>query len=173
MTAKVHKKPWKMRPIVCCVGYMMNSWSKWRDNWLQKLKHLIPTYIKDSQQVLDEIKTSNLPPNAKLFTCDANSIYNNIDIKHTITVTCWWLNDINGKEQLPSNFLLEAVIHAMKIIMRNNLFEWGNLFFFLQLIGTAMGTSAAVMWAKLYYAYHKVHKLIPTHRQFLFDILGI
>jgi len=116
MTANVIKKLWKMRPIVCCAGSMMNSWSKWLDYWLQKLKHLIPTYIKDSQQVLDEIKTSNLPPNAKLFTCDANSIYNNIDIKHTIPVICWWLNDINDKEQLPSNFLLEAVTHAMKIL---------------------------------------------------------
>ena len=179
MTAKIHKNPWKMRPIVCCAGTMMNSWSKWLDYWLQKLKHLIPTYIKDSQQVLDEIKTIELPPNAKLFTCDANSMYNNIDTEHAITVISWWLKDMDEKEQLPANFPLEAVIHAMKTIMRNNIFEWGDLFF-LQLIGTAMGTSAAVMWATLYYAYHEVHTLIPAHGQFLLyfkrfidDILGI
>ena len=166
MTAKIHKNPWKMRPIVCCAGTMMNSWSKWLDYWLQKLKHLIPTYIKDSQQVLDEIKTIELPPNAKLFTCDANSMYNNIDTEHAITVISWWLKDMDEKEQLPANFLLEAVIHAMKIIMRNNIFEWGDLFF-LQLIGTAMGTSAAVIWATLYYVYHDVHTLIPVHGQLL------
>ena len=89
MTAKIHKNPWKMRPVVCCSGTMMNSWSKWLDYWLHKLKHLIPTYIKDSQQVLDEIKTINLPPNKKLFTYDANSIYNNIDTEHAITVISW------------------------------------------------------------------------------------
>ena len=75
-----------MQPIVCCAGTMMNSWSKWLNYWRQKLKHLIPTYIKDSQQVLDEIKTIELPPNAKLFTCDANSMYNNIDTEHAIRV---------------------------------------------------------------------------------------
>jgi len=34
----------------------------------------------------------------------------------------------------------------MKVIMRNNMFEWGDLFF-LQLLGMAMGTSSAIMWA--------------------------
>ena len=52
--------------------------------------------------------------------------------------------------------------------------------YFLQLIGTAMGTSSAVMWAMLYYAYHEVYKLIPLHgtsllyfKRFINDIFGI
>ena len=52
--------------------------------------------------------------------------------------------------------------------------------YFLQLLGTAMGTSSAVMWATLYCAYHGVHKLIPQHGQhllyfirFIDDIFGI
>ena len=159
---------------------MMNDWSKWLDYWLQKLKPNIPTYLKDSQQVLDELKHLRLPPNAKLFTCDAVSMYNNIDTEHAIRVISWWLNDMDEKGKLPANFPLEAVIHSMKIIMRNNLFEWGCLYF-LQLIGTAMGTSSAVMWATLlYYAYHEVHKLIPSHgacllyfKRFIDDIFGI
>ena len=31
MSAKVHKFPWKTRPIVCCVGTSMNCVSKWLD----------------------------------------------------------------------------------------------------------------------------------------------
>ena len=129
----------------------------------------MPTYVyvKDSQQVLDEVKTLNLPPNAQLFTCDANAMYNNIDTDHAITVITWWLNDLNNTQQLPNGFPLEAVIDAMTVIMRNNIFEFGDCYF-LQLIGTAMGTSAAVMWATLYYAYHEVHTLIPRHGQHLF-----
>ena len=140
----------------------MNDWSKWLDHWLQILKSNIPTYVKDSQQVLDDLKTIKVPPNAKLFTADATAMYNNIDTERTITVISWWLNDMNTKGQLLSNFPLEAVIHAMKIIMQNNIFEWGNLFF-LPLLGTAMGTSSAVMWATIYYVYHEVFKLIPNH----------
>ena len=52
--------------------------------------------------------------------------------------------------------------------------------YFLQLVGTAMGTSAAVMWATLYYGYHEVHTLIPRHgnkmlyfRRFIDDIFAI
>ena len=179
MTAKVHKSPWKMRPIVCCAGTMMNDWSKWLDYWLQKLKPSIPTFIKDGQQVLNEIELLQLPPNAKLFTADANSMYNNIDTEHAIRVIEWWLKKLDQNKQLPPDFPLEAVTYAMKTIMRNHIFEWGDLFF-LQLLGTAMGTSSAVMWATLYYAYHEVHTLIPNHghnllyfKRFIDDIFGI
>ena len=179
MTAKVHKTAYKMRPIVCCVGTFMNDWSKWLNYWLQQLKNLVPTYVKDSQQVLDDVKLITLPSNATLFTCDAHSMYNNIKTDHAIEVISWWLRDLDSKGLLPALFPLEAVIEAMTIIMQNNLFEFGDMYF-LQLLGTAMGTSSAVMWATLYYAYHEVHTLIPTHgdsllyfQRFIDDILGI
>ena len=91
MTCKVHKHPWKTRPIVCCSGTFLNDWSKWLNYWLQQLLFSVPTYIKDSQQVLDEVKNLNLPPGAKLFTCDANAMYNNIDTDHAIEVISYHL----------------------------------------------------------------------------------
>ena len=93
-----------MRPIVCCVGTFVNDWSKWLDYWLQQLKHLVPTYVKDSQQVLDDVKLINLPPNAKLFTFDAHSMYNNIKTSHAIEVITWWLTDLDDKGLLPALF---------------------------------------------------------------------
>ena len=104
----------------------MNGWSKWLDHWLQKLKHSVPTYIKDGQQVLDELRELNIPPGSKLFTCDANSMYNNIDTEHSIEVITWWLNDLKAQNKLEFNFPLKAVIDAMKIIMKNNIFEFGD-----------------------------------------------
>ena len=91
MTAKVHKTPWKTRPIVCCAGTWMNAWSKWLDYWLQKLKPFVKTFVKDSQQTIDEISTLELPQYALLVTCDANSMYNNIDTAHAIEVISKWL----------------------------------------------------------------------------------
>jgi hypothetical protein len=162
MSAKVHKTPWKMRPIVCCAGTLMNDWSRWLDYWLQKLKSHVPSYVKDSQQVLDELKNLYIPPGSRLCAADANSMYNNIDTDHAITVITWWLRDLDQRSLLPPGFPLEAVISAMTTIMRNNIFEFGDCYF-LQLLGTAMGTSAAVMWATIYYAYHEIHTLIPNH----------
>ena len=76
-----------MRPIVCCTGTLMNHLSCWLDHQLQKLKPLIPTYIRDSGQLLDLLANlSPLPPNAKVFTANTNSMYTNIDTDHAIEV---------------------------------------------------------------------------------------
>ena len=69
-------------------------------------------------------------------------MYTYIDTKHAIKVISWWLNKLNA--QLPNNFPLEAVKAAMKLIMKNNVFEFG-VFHFLQLINAALETSIAVI----------------------------
>ena len=65
--------------------------------------------------------------------------------------------------------------------MQNNHFEFGDLNF-LQLLGTAMGTSTAVMWATIYYSIHETKRLLPEYGQYLYanrlrrfinDIFGI
>ena len=94
-------------------------------------------------------------------------------------MTSWWLNDFEKKKKLPPKFPLEAVEDTVITIMRNNVFEWGDMYF-LQLLGTEMGTSAAVMWATIYFAYHEVHQLIPVHgvhlfyfKRFIDNIFGV
>ena len=176
---KIHKVPWKMRPIICCAGTFMNFWSKWLDFWFQKLKPFIPSYVKNGDQVLDDIEKLKLTISSLLFVTDAHSMYNNIDTDHAISVITWWIKDLEGKGQLPEDFPSVAVLSAMRIIMKNNIFEFGDMFF-LQLLGTAMGTSAAVMWATLYFAYHEVHTLLPKHGhnllyfiRYIDDIFGI
>ena len=61
--------------------------------------------------------------NARLFTVDATSMYTNIDTAHAIQVISLWLDGI----QLPEGFPLEAVKDAMALVMKNNIFEWGDL----------------------------------------------
>ena len=77
-------------------------------------------------------------------------MYNNIDTEHAIRVIGWWLDELDATLELPIGHPLDAIKSAMATIMRNNIFEWGDLCF-LQLLGTAMGTSVAVMWATLYF----------------------
>ena len=106
-------------------------------------------------------------------------MYNNFDTRHTIRVISTWLRDLHAKGELPDSSPLDAVISAMITIKSNNPFEWGNMYF-LQLIGTGMGTSATVMLGTLYFACHEEHTLIPEHghkmlyfRQFIDDIFAI
>ena len=167
MTAKVHKSPWKMRPIVCCAGTWMNDWSKWLDYQLRHLKCHVSSFVQDSQQIVEEVRQLRVPPNALLCTMDAQSMYNNIDTEHAIAVLDEWLDHLDATNQLPPLYPLDAIKDAYRLIMRNNLFEFGDTYW-LQLLGTAMGTSAAVMWATLYFGYHEERKLLPKYRLSLF-----
>ena len=50
----------------------------------------------------------------------------------------------------------------MALVMKNNIFEWEDLYF-LQLLGTAMGTYAACMCATIYFAVHEMGTIIPKY----------
>ena len=106
-------------------------------------------------------------------------MYNNIDTDHAIRAITWWIKDLDRRNLLPPGFPVNAVLSAMTLIMKNNLFEFRNLFF-LQLLSTAMGTSATVMWATIYFAYHEVHTILPKYghlllyfKRYIDDIFGI
>ncbi len=94
-----------------------------------------------------------------MFTADADSMYTNIDTTHAILVIRQWLDDLSPK--LHSDFPMAAVKDAMKIVMTNNLFQFGSMYF-LQLLGTAMGTSAVCMWATIYFSVHESKTLLPN-----------
>ena len=95
-------------------------------------------------------------------------MYNNIDTAHAIAVISAWLDQLSTHPNFPANYPLSAVKSAMATIMKNNHFEFGDLNS-LQLIGTAMGTSSACMWATIYYGTHETNTLIPTFKHQLKD----
>ena len=62
-------------------------------------------------------------------------MYTNIDTDHAIEVISEWLDSL----PLPKGLPLAVIKAAMELVMRNNMFVWGDCYF-LQLLGTAMGT---------------------------------
>ena len=57
------------------------------DYHLQKLMHLIPTYIRDCFEVKAEMEQlGQLPEGTRLFTMDATSMYTNIDTDHGLHI---------------------------------------------------------------------------------------
>ena len=178
MTAKIHKSPWVMRPIVATAGTFANDWSKWLHHQLAKLQPYVESYLRDTQDLLDALP-ARLPPNARLFTADARSMYTNIDTRHAIEVISLFMDELDAAGNLPECFPIEATKFAMSVIMTTNIFEFGDLRF-LQLVGTAMGTPAACAWATLYFAYHENHSILPSYRpqllfyrRFIDDVVGI
>ena len=90
----MHNTLGKTRPVVSTSGTIIAGLSKWLDHWLQKLRHKVPTYLKDSSHLIqlltDQVK---LPPGAKLFNADFKSMYTNIDTNHGTSQVEKWVEN--------------------------------------------------------------------------------
>lgn len=165
---KVHKNPWALRPVIAKCGTTIEGLSKWLDYELQKLRTNIPTYIKNSNEYHQKITSRKWPAGTLLFTADATAMYDNIDIDHGINSVKLWLDDL--RDELPTDFPpTDVIIDALDLVMRNNVARFGDCYF-KQMCGTAMGTSVAVIYAGLYYAWHEKIKLLPTYNRFILDL---
>ena len=178
LTFKVHKQPLKTRPVVSCVGSFNEVFSKWLDYQMKRLLPLSKTYLRDSQQVLEELAALGpLPLNARLFTADAVSMYTNIDTQHALEVFARWLTEF--PDEIPEKFPTKLFLQVLEQVMTRNLFQFDDTYY-RQIDGTAMGTSSACMFATLYYALHERLTILthfghamPFFKRFIDDILGV
>jgi hypothetical protein len=155
---KVHKTPWKTRPVVSGTNTVNEPLSKWIDYHLQQVLHLCPAYLKDSWQLLRDLRQlPPLPPDCMIYTADAVSMYTNIDNDHGISTMENWL--ALHEHELPAGFPTAKILNGLDIIMRNNVFTFGNRCW-KQRNGTAMGTSCACAYATIYYSFHEETALI-------------
>ena len=156
MLAKVHKSPWKTRPIISVSGSLLHGLGKWVDMCLQHIISTLPYVCKSSYHLTQELRTLTLQStNIKLFTMDAVSMYTNIDTDHALEKigeyvrTASITNLLNTKSIKP-----DVLLEALTIIMRNNVFKFGDTYWY-QKTGTAMGTPPAPPYATLYFALHE------------------
>lgn len=178
ITFKVHKQPTATRPIVSCVGSALNVYSKWLDYHMKMLVEQVPTYLRDSNQLLQETTSLGpLPQGSKIFTADAVSMYTNINSEDGIRVISEWIRIY--QDDLPENFPSELFIDVLKIVMENNIFQFDDTYW-LQRQGTAMGTSCACTYATLYWGFYerlyilpKWQHALPFLRRFIDDKFGI
>jgi hypothetical protein len=159
LTFKIHKIPLKTRPIVSVSGSLLHALGRWVDDQLQPLVRKLPSFISSSfelKQCLDRLP--QLPANARLFMFDAVSMYTSIDTDHALATIATFLRTHELALGLPA----EALISGLELIMRWNVFKFGDTYW-RQLTGTAMGTPPACMYATLYFAIHELN--MPTHLQ--------
>ena len=61
---KIQKQPIKDRPVVSCINCFNAVFSTWLDYKMKSLLHCIPTYLKDSNVLLQDLQQlPPLPPN--------------------------------------------------------------------------------------------------------------
>ena len=173
LTLKVHKSPLKSRPIVSCSGTLLESLGVWVDSKLQIAAQRQWAYFKSSYELVQQLKSLDLPPNTFLFTADAVSMYTNIPTNKALLFIGKYL-----REKRYPGVPIGALMRALQLIMRNNIVHFGDTYH-KQLCGTAMGTPPAPPYANLYAAIKEERALerFSTHitffRRFIDDIFGM
>ena len=159
LLAKVHKNPWSTRPIVSCSGSILHGLGAWVDQELQKIIRHLPYTLKSSADMVSTLKTLPLlSANARLFSCDATSMYTNIDTGHALDRITSFLKQ-NTLTYAVDIINIDALITGLRIVMTHNVFCFGDTYW-VQLTGTAMGTPPAPMYATLYFAIHEIDLLV-------------
>ena len=173
---KIHKNPMGIRPIVSSCNSPTENISQFIDYWLQPHTKLLPSYLKDTTQFVQEIESFDIPNNSILVTVDVKSLYTNIPHYEGILackrafITLETLN-----QQQPPAEILTALL---EIVLKNNTFEFNNLYF-KQIHGTAMGTKLAPAYANTFMGdlennFLKTQHFKPIYyRRFIDDIFMI
>jgi hypothetical protein len=171
---KIHKTPWKTRPIISACGSITHGIARWVDQQLQPIAKRLPHYLSSSFDLKQKLSKLSLDwSRVRLFTCDAVSMYTNIDTDHALQV----ISDFLRNHRLCDDIDAEPIICGLELVMRNNVFRFGDTYW-LQLMGCAMGTPPACMYATIYFAineltFYPIFKdIVPYYFRYIDDGQG-
>ena len=170
--AKVHKTPLATRPVVSYSGSTCWALGVWIDSKLQHVAKQQASYFRDSFSLKEDLSSLSLQPNDYIFTADAVSMYTNIPTEKALRIITNLLIS-RFADEVPTS----AIIEALEIVMKNNIFTFGDMFF-KQNTGTAMGAPPAPPWANIYMAISE-NQFLPHqpnlifYRRFIDDVFGI
>ena len=152
------------RPIVSGTNGPTEKLSRIIDHWLQDSVTQLPSYIKDSTDMLQTIQHWNMQhgpfQDVTLVTIDVISLYTNIphaDMVQALHHFC----EHTHSSKIPS---IDILIQAVQHVLSNNFFTFEDQTF-QQIQGTAMGTPMAPAIANLFMGWleSKILKDSPFH----------
>jgi len=176
---KIHKEktPVPLRPVISQCGSLSFFISKYIDYILQQFTPIISSHILNSTDLLNNIDTiHNISDNTFLFTSDATSMYTNINTPEGINAIQKFLIELAPHTE---EHLTELIIKLLQIVMNNNIFQFGSSWW-LQKMGTAMGTPCACIYATMFFAYfeqtillRKYQNNLRLFKRQIDDIIGV
>ncbi|XP_075442459.1 uncharacterized protein LOC142487291 [Ascaphus truei] len=143
---KVHKNPTHPpgRPIVSSIGGLCEPICQFIDSFLQLSVETLPSYIRDTMDVLARLAHITVDDNTLLATCNVESLYTCIDHEDGLRATQFYLSMQNV-----SAGLMDLVLKLLRFILTHNYFIFRNRYY-LQKRGTAMGATCAPSYANLF-----------------------
>ena len=172
LLAKLHKDKLGFRPIINCVSHPTLFLCLLIDIILQPFVKKTASFLLDSQNLIQKTQNIKFPKNSKLFSCDFESLYTNINLSHALIVICEFITRNFTSTEISSQGFYEI----LKLIFENNIFGYKNKYF-KQISGIAMGAKCAPSIANLYIAileknFQTIHKPLLYFR-FIDDIFVI
>ena len=154
---KIHKKDNPGRPIISGNGSPTEKISIFVDKHLKPLVTSLDSYVHDDMDFLKKIEDINnqniINSNTILCTMDVSALYTNIP--HTDgTDACRHYLDTRPDRTTPTSFLCTLI--QLILSLNNFVFNNNN---FLQIQGTAMGTSMAPSYANLFMGHFETNFL--------------
>ena len=139
----------KFRPIIAGPTCPTSHLSALVDEILKPMLPEVKSYVKDDLDFLHKLNRE-LSEGDIFVTYDVESLYTNIDHQLGKTAISFWLDKNTNK--VHSRFRKNMILEATDIVLRNNTFHFNDQYF-LQLVGTAMGTKMAPTYANLVLGY--------------------
>ena len=172
LLAKIHKTALGFRPIINCLSHPTMFLCLLIDIIFQPFVKKTSSYIMDSQNLIQKSQNIHFPKNAKIYSCDFESLYTNIKLTHALTVICEYITRKFKSAEISSLGIYEI----LKLIFENNIFCYKNKYY-KQISGIAMGAKCAPSIANLYIAILEENFLVIYKPLFYFrfidDILVI
>uniref|UniRef100_A0A8C5P7I8 Reverse transcriptase domain-containing protein n=1 Tax=Leptobrachium leishanense TaxID=445787 RepID=A0A8C5P7I8_9ANUR len=144
---KIHKKiqPPPGRPIVSGCNNLTQNASVYIDQILKNFVCELPSYIRDSTQMLQFLSNLTLTENVLLCSLDVESLYSCIPHNLGLEHVKYYLDRRGEKHKKHTTFVLQL----LQFVLTHNFFLFDHKFY-RQITGTAMGTSMAPSYANLH-----------------------
>jgi len=153
---KVHKEPWKGRPIVPSHSWITTCISECIDEILRPCLTSMPWVVQSTKEVVNEIEKFRYKgKDCWLLTGDVESFYTNVSWKDAIQSAESAHARFNPSHPVSSHQLASLV----KLVMTHNFFE-ANGDLYHQKQGVAMGTSCAPLLANLVVAQQERKRIV-------------
>ena len=162
-----------MRQIISCINHPTHKLCKYIDDLFKPFLNSIKHILRDSQQLLQEGLNFTHKNKLYLYSCDFESLYNNIKHDHAIELISNFLyfnTDILSKNKLD----LIAIRTFLLLIFTSNIFNYKDKYY-IQLKGIPMGCICGPSIANIYiYILEKEylikHTEIRMYKRFIDDI---
>ena len=123
---KLHKEKFSIRPIISYKNHPTNNICVLFDLIIKPIFSKMESFIKDSQNLIRDSIDLTFDKNAKLYSCDFDSLYSNINHEHCLNVVTEFLAKYFDFSEIVNSYALRVLL---KMILGNNFFKYENSFF--------------------------------------------